>query len=622
MFGSASPSTSAMSDSIDWVVRLKRAFGSPNFCGYMELCGWGRYMASIYTYGEPVPGVYLPDLDNAGCILFWGYNPSVARLAHATATTAALRRGAKLIVVDPRRAGLASKAQQWLRVRPGTDCALALSVTHVMLERGWYDGEFLRDWTNAFDVVDGRVVLDLIKAECARFAPQAAAGITGVPAEQIVATARLLWDARPVAFYTWSGLEQHSNATQTVRAIGQLYALTGCIDAPGGNVLFTPVPTNPIDGAELLSPPQLARAIGLQDRPLGPARFEFITGEDLYRAALDHVPYRARALVNFGANLVIGHGNSARGRDALAAVDFFAHADLFMNPTAEQADIVLPVTSAFESEALRVGFEISQDAQSTVQLREPLAHARGEARSDLQIVFALAVRLGLGDQFFGGDIEDAWRHQLAPSGITLEQLREHPEGVRLPLQTKHRKYLDRGFRTPSGKVELYSPAFAAAGYPPIPTYAEPSISPLSRPDLTAEFPLVLTCAKSLFFCESQHRQIAKLRASAPEPQVEVHPEAAAARGIAAGDWVRLSTPSGSVRARAKLNANLAPNVVVGQHGWWQACPELGMDGYPPFGDDSANLNLVLDQGPSDPVSGSSPLRASLCELGLVSTDTS
>ena len=622
VFGSASPSTSAMSDSIDWVVRLKRAFGSPNFCGYMELCGWGRYMASIYTYGEPVPGVYLPDLDNAGCILFWGYNPSVARLAHATATTAALRRGAKLIVVDPRRAGLASKAQQWLRVRPGTDGALALSVTHVMLERGWYDAEFLRDWTNAFDVVDGRVVLDLIKAECARFAPQAAAGITGVPAEQIVATARLLWDARPVAFYTWSGLEQHSNATQTVRAIGQLYALTGCIDAPGGNVLFTPVPTNPIDGAELLSPQQLARAIGLQDRPLGPARFEFITGEDLYRAALDHVPYRARALVNFGANLVIGHGNSARGRDALAALDFFAHADLFMSPTAEQADIVLPVTSAFESEALRVGFEISQDAQSTVQLRTPLAHARGEARSDLQIVFALAVRLGLGDQFFGGDIEDAWRHQLAPSGITLEQLREHPEGVRLPLQTKHRKYLDRGFRTPTGKVELYSPAFAAAGYPPIPTYAEPSISPLSRPDLTAEFPLVLTCAKSLFFCESQHRQIAKLRASAPEPQVEVHPEAAAARGIAAGDWVRLSTPSGSVRARAKLNANLAPNVVVGQHGWWQACPELGMDGYPPFGDDSANLNLVLDQGPSDPVSGSSPLRASLCELGRVSTDTS
>ena len=614
VFSSASPSTSAMSDSVDWVVRLKRAFGSPNFSAYMELCGWGRYMASIYTYGEPVPGAYMPDLDNAGCILFWGYNPSVARLAHATATTAALRRGAKLIVVDPRRAGLASKADHWLRVRPGTDGALALSMTHVMLERGWYDQNFLRDWTNAFEVVDGQLVLDLIRAECARFAPPVAATITDVPAEQIVAAAQLLWEARPVAFYTWSGLEQHSNATQTVRAIGQLYALTGCIDTPGGNVLFAPVPANPIDGAELLTPEQRAKAIGVQDRPLGPARFEFITGEDLYRAALEHVPYRARALVNFGANLVMAHGNSARGRDALAALDFVVHADLFMSPTAEQADIVLPVTSAFESEALRIGFEISQDAQSTVQLRTPLARPRGESRSDLQIIFSLAVRLGLGDHFFGGDVEAAWRHQLAPGGITLEQLRDHPEGVRLPLQTTHRKYLDRGFRTPSGKVELYSPAFAAAGYPPIPTYVEPSIGPLSRSDLTADYPLVLTCAKSLFFCETQHRQVAGLRASAPEPQVEVHPDAAADRGIAAADWVRLTTPNGSIRARAKLNANLAPNVVVGQHGWWQACPELGLDGYPPFGDESANLNLVLDQGPSDPVSGSSPLRASLCEL--------
>ena len=80
-----------------------RAFGSPNYCIYMELCGWGRYLAPLYTFGASVPGVYLPDLDNAGCILFWGYNPSVARLAHATSTAAALARGARLIVVDPRR---------------------------------------------------------------------------------------------------------------------------------------------------------------------------------------------------------------------------------------------------------------------------------------------------------------------------------------------------------------------------------------------------------------------------------------------------------------------------------------------------------------------------------------
>ena len=157
-FSSSSPSTSAISDAIDWVQRLVRAFGSPNFSNYMELCGWGRFLAPLYTFGASVPGSYLPDLENAGCILFWGYNPSVARLAHATSTVAALARGAKLVVVDPRKAGLAAKADHWLRVRPGTDAALALSLTHVMLENGWYDADFVRDWTNAADLVDGTTV--------------------------------------------------------------------------------------------------------------------------------------------------------------------------------------------------------------------------------------------------------------------------------------------------------------------------------------------------------------------------------------------------------------------------------------------------------------------------------
>ncbi|WP_103343092.1 molybdopterin-containing oxidoreductase family protein [Amycolatopsis sp. CA-126428] len=632
VFGSASPSTSAMSDSADWLTRLRRAFGSPNLVSYMELCGWGRHLATTYTWGEPVPGTYLPDLERAGCILYWGYNPSVSRLAHATATTAALRRGAKLVVVDPRRAGLASKAGHWLRVRPGTDAALALAITHEMIENDWYDSDFVTRWTNASwmvrtdtgellapgtpppDGVATRRVWDLIAEECARFTPDVAERITGVPADRITATTRLLWEARPVAFYTWSGLEQHSNATQTVRAIAQLYALTGCLDVPGGNVLFTPVPANPVDGMPLLSAGQRAKAIGVAERPLGPARFEFVTGEDFYRAALDGVPYRARALVNFGANLVLAHGDSARGRDALGALDFFVHTDLFPNPTAEQADIVLPATSAWEAEALRIGFETSQDAQSTVQLRRPLVAPCGEARSDLRIIFDLALALGLGEHFFDGDIEAAWRHRLAPSGVSLDQLRAAPEGIRLPLPTVHRKYEQRGFRTPSGVVELYSEELLRQGYPPLPGYDEPSLSPLSRPDLAARYPLILTCAKSLFFCETQHRAITSLRKSAPDPQVELHPDAAAARGITAGDWVRLETPRGSVRARAKFNVNLDPGVVCGQHGWWQPAAGLGEPGYPVTGDGSANLNLVLSQGPSDPVSGSSPLRASLCEI--------
>jgi anaerobic selenocysteine-containing dehydrogenase len=672
VFGAASPSTSAISDAVDWIMRLRRAFGSPNLCASYELCGWGRYGASLYTFGAPVPGRFMPDLERAGCMLFWGYNPSVARLAHATAAVAARRRGARLIVVDPRRAGLASEADHWLRVRPGTDAALALALAGVMIENDWFDADFVRRWTNAallvrtdtgrllragdhlaawdetasapvaYDPstrrfagdparlalrgavgVDGancRPVFDLLAERCRAMPPDRAESITGVPAGEIEAAARTLWESRPLAYYSWSGLEQHSSTTQTIRAINVLFALTGGIDAPGGNVLFADVPSAPVDGAELLAPAQRAKAIGLGRRPLGPPRLEFITGEDFYAAALDGEPYRARGLVNFGANFVVAHGDSARGQAALAALDVFVHADLFMSPTAELADVVLPVAAPFEAEALRIGFEVSQEAQSRVQLRRPVAPPRGEARSDTQIVFALATRLGLGEHFWDGDIDAGMRHRLAPSGVTLEQLRAAPEGVRVPLATRHRKYAEpvgeghRGFGTPTGLVELFSEAFADAGHAPLPEFAEPAISPRSRPDLAAEFPLVLTSAKPLRFCESQHRNVAGLRRANPDPQVELHPDTALERGIVGGDWVRLATPNGAVKARARLNASLDPGVVCGQHGWWQGCEELGLPATPLLGPDSANLNGILRQGPSDPIGGSSPLRASVCDV--------
>jgi anaerobic selenocysteine-containing dehydrogenase len=686
VFSSVSPSTSAIVDSVDWIQRLQRAFGSPNLVVSMELCGWGRYLASLYTYGASVPGQYMPDLERAGCILFWGYNPSVSRLAHATATTAAVRRGARLVVVDPRRAGLAAKADPWLRVRPGTDAALALAITNVMIERGWYDEPFVRRWTNApllvrtdtgrllraddlasdgdpgrhvvwdgaarqpvavdpaargtdvddhrrlalagtveVSTTDGAVAcrpaFDLVAESCRAIPPAVAEEITGVPAAEIERTAQVLWESRPVAFYTWSGLEQHSGTTQMIRAINVLYALTGCLDVPGGNVLFTPVPTNPIAGMELLDPVQRGTTIGVAERPLGPPRFEFVTGEDFYTAALEGRPYRARGLVSFGSNLAMAHGDSARGRDALQALDFHVHLDLFMSPTAEQADIVLPVSGPFEAEGLKVGFEISQEAQSLVQLRAPLVPPVGEARSDLQVIFDLAARLGLAERFFGGDVDAGWQHQLEPSGVTLQQLRDRPAGVRLPLQTRHRKYavvgdggVPAGFATPTGRIELYAERFLDVDQPPVPTFVEPATSPRSRPDLADEFPLVLTCAKSLHFCETQHRQVASLRSRAPDPQVELHPDTASARGITKGDWVEIETPKGRVRARAAFNRTLASDVVCGQHGWFAACEELDLPAHPPYGPNSANLNLVLSQTPSDPISGSSPLRAQVCEV--------
>ena len=285
---------------------------------------------------------------------------------------------------------------------------------------------------------------------------------------------------------------------------------------------------------------------------------------------------------------------------------------------------MLPVASSFEREALKIGFEISPEAQSLVQLRPAVVPPPGQARPDTDIIFDLATRLGLGDQFWGGDIEAAYRHQLGPSGVSLEQLRARPEGMRVALHTRHAKHAEadahghpRGFPTPSRKVELWSETFREAGYAALPGFVEPPIGPQARPDLAARYPLVLTCAKPTLFCQTQHRALPGLRKRAMDPEVELHPHAAAARGIAAGDWVRVETPAGAMRARAHLNGDLDPRVVVGEHGWWQSCDELGAPGYDPFSPDGSNFNLTVDPAARDPISGTTSHRANLCEVRRV-----
>ncbi len=703
VFSVSSPSTSASDDSTVWISRLMNAFGTPNLCASMELCGWGRYQATTYTFGASVPGVYMPDLEQAGCILFWGYNPSLARLSHATATLDALKRGAHLVVVDPRQTGMAKKADVWLQVRPGTDAALALGLAHVMLDHGWYDREFVCRWTNGpllvradtgrfltagdldrnlpeagnpqqyvawsealggpvlydpasggyagtgpaanisgdpepalsgaftIETQQGRVVcrpaFALLVEQCRQYSPEQVESICGIPPHQLEDAARLLWQARPLAYYAWSGVEMHANSTQIARAIAQLCVLTGSFDVPGGNVQFPAVPSADVSGRELLPAGQRALALGLPERPLGPSRWGFVTSDELYRAVLDEQPYPVRGLVGFGANLLLAHADPLRGREALAALDFYVHADLFMNPTAELADVVLPVASAFERQALKIGFEVSPAAQAHVQLRQAVAAPPGEARSDIQIIFDLATRLGLGAHFWEGDIAAAYRYQLGPAGITLEELQAHPGGVSFPQPVRYRKYAEpqaagpqaggpRGFNTPTRRIELYSQTLLEHGYPPLPEYEEPPLSPRSRPELARRYPLILTCAKNTLFCETQHRALPSLRRQALHPEIELHPAAAAERGIHPGDWVRVETPEGSVRARARLNDSLDPGVVCGQHGWWQACPELGAPAYDPFSSEGANLNLLIGSQHIDPVSGSVPHRSYLCQVSL------
>ena len=677
-FGITTTAGTAMQDGFPWVERLRRAFGSPNAAIAMELCGFAKEMMFPHTFGVPMP---MADLPRTGCFILWGHNPGSTWLAHATRIAGAKARGAKLVVVDPRHAGFAVKADQWLRVRPGSDGALALGLAGVMIAEGRFDRAFVTRWTNgpflvredtgrfltgadlgeggdpaeriawdgaadaplrydgrrgAYEREDAALALegryeipgphgtlacrpafDLYAALCRQYPPERVEAITGVPAAQISETARLIGTSGPVSFYAWAGLEMQATASQTNRAIALLYALTGSFDADGGNVVHAKVPTNDVMSIDLLPETLRSKTLGVAERPLGPESQGWINTDALYEAILDGRPYPVRALVNFGKNILYTHADGARGARALAALEFMVHADLFMNPTAEHADIVLPVASAWEREGLCTDFLVDEEASAWLQLRPAVVEARGEARSDTWIAFALAERLGLGNLFWQGNIDAALQYQIAPSGVTLEELRANPQGLTTALPVQRRKYAESvdgrmaGFDTPSGKVEIYAEHFLDHGYEPLPDYVEPALGTGGDADLSA-FPLVLTGGKTPHFLHSQNRNQPSLRRHEPDPLVEINPETAAAHGIDEGDWVALTTPHGSLRARARFSAKLHPEVVSATHGWWQACEALSLPGYPTAG--GANLNAAIGNETADPIGGCVPLRAYRCRL--------
>jgi thiosulfate reductase/polysulfide reductase chain A len=232
----------------------------------------------------------------------------------------------------------------------------------------------------------------------------------------------------------------------------------------------------------------------------------------------------------------------------------------------------------------------------------------GQCRQDEHIMIDLARRLGLPGA--KESLEDIFNQRLEPLGIDFEELKRR--GCVHPPH-EYRKFEEKGFRTPSRKVELYSKGLERLGYDPLPTYLEPPESPLSTPKRRRKYPYVLTTGARIteFFC-SEHRQIKRLRERRPDPVVQMHSETAAAEGISDGDWVRVSTPRGSIRMKASVSERIRPGTVNIDHGWW--FPERGG---PDFGVFESNANVLTSaEPPYDPGFGSYQLRALLCRLDI------
>ena len=301
-------------------------------------------------------------------------------------------------------------------------------------------------------------------------------------------------------------------------------------------------------------------------------------------------------------------------------MDFHVHADFFLNSTANYADIVLPVATSWEREGLRTGFDASVEGMRLVQLRPPAIEPLAESRSDTDIVLALASSLGLSDQFFGCDSDKGQDHILAPAGLSILQLRAKPEGITLPTKVPYRSYAKcdesgspKGFPTSSRKLEIYSETLLENGYDPVPV-----LQPITSQRSDDQFPLQLSCAKTVAFCHSQHRNIASLRRLMPDPILEISKETADAKNITDGEWVEISTRVGTFVARAKMIKDIEPGSVFAQHGWWGN----GAENTPSGADKptAVNMNRAIDTALSDPISGSISLRNSYCNVKKMKID--
>jgi anaerobic selenocysteine-containing dehydrogenase len=403
---------------------------------------------------------------------------------------------------------------------------------------------------------------------------------------------------------------------QTNRVVCCFYALTGQYDQRGSNVLFDTPKMNPITGRELLPKAMTPIRLGAEKHPLGPQSDPgLVQAAEVYDAILTERPYPVKAMVLFGTDPLLGHGDPLRGKAALEALDFYVHVDTTINPSAMFADLLLPASTCWEREALMPFFDIAEDTMNWVQLRPAVIQPVGESRPDTEIIFDLAERLGLGEQFFDGKIDVALDYQLAPSVLTAQQLRANSMGTRGTTKTRYRKYTEIdstdghpiGFATPTRKIEIYSTTFADTGYAPLPEFQ--SIAADSD-----EYPLTLTFFRLIQFCDEQHRNIPRLRRTVPDPFLEIHPATANAQDIKEGDWLVLGTASGKVKLRAKFNDSLHPKVVATVYGWWQSCQELNLTSHDPFNPDGANTNLLIPNSDNDPISASVAHRGQRCRV--------
>jgi len=608
-----------------------RMLGTPNACypqsGYA--CYMPRIFNTIFNLGSPYP-----EIDYAGgfekrydderftlpeVIVVWGKDPlpSNGDGFFGYSVIDMMRRGSKLITVDPRLNWLSSRATYHLRLRPGTDTALALAWLNVIINEELYDKDFVDKWCYGFDELKERVQ---------DYPPSKAAEITGVEEEKIIASARLYGAARPGSICWGLAVDAKPNGLQLGHALLALMSIPGNMDAPGGQILG---PANAqLSGGfnsswEAIPQETRDKILGLKEYPayVNMARNSHA---DLTLETLETgKPYAFHVMFISSTNLLAATcaAQPHRWYEAFKKVDFVFATDCFITPTIQCcADIVLPLSTLAERDTVVATHYGASPVTTGANNR---ALDPGDCKSDFDIMYELGSRL-MPDNFQFPDVESFMQDNYLGDWMTFAELREK---VVVQRPANYRKYElgelrpdgQLGFNTPTGRIELYSNFFKQFGEDPLPYYEEPPYSPVSTPELFDEYPFVFTSGARVHgFFHSENRQQAYCRELNPDPLIEINPDDAAVKGINSGDWVKVFNMFGSAYLRAKVSPVVRPGVIHAQHGWW--FPEE--DGTEPhlFGVWRSNINNLIPHRNVGKLGFGAPFKCMICDVSRVDND--
>jgi anaerobic selenocysteine-containing dehydrogenase len=493
----------------------------------------------------------------ARLILIWGANPVVSNLHGWRYLQEAKRRGARLVCIDPRRTDTAKKCDLHLAPLPGTDGALALAMMQVLIADGLLDREYIARHTLGFDALAERV------RTCT---PEWAALLTGLAAEAIRSLAIEYGRSGHSLIRLNYGLNRCAGGGMAVRNVACLPALTGAWRHAGCGALLSTSGNFPVDAQALTRPDLHPHA---ERHPPRALNMSFI-GDVL----LDTRDPPVRAIHVYNANPVAVAPDSHRVRAGFAREDLFCVVhEQFQTDTADYADLLLPATSQLEHRDVHKAY-----GHFYVVDNRPAIAPLGEARSNTEVFRALAHRLGFMEAALhdSDDAIAAAAFKLTDPRATGLADRLHTQGwARLALPSPFVPFAHGGFPTPSGKCELFAEALARAGLDPLPAWHPPAESVPSNPALAKRYPLALITPPARNFLNSTFANQARFIAGEGGPKLEIHPEDAAARGIADGVRLRIHNDRGAFVAHAVVTTDVRPGVVCSPSVWWPKLCEGG-----------------------------------------------